>query len=347
MKLGLVGLRGSGKSSILGALLGRSLSESNTGVGTIKVPDPVLVELSKIYNPKKLTFATLECIELPAPGEKEKKVLFSQAAQKLDAVVTVTGAFRHPDKESILSEFQSLRQELQLMDLVFIETRKERVLHDARTFKEGRAAKLEEQELLDRLSGLLESGKDASEFQATDAEMIKLKEYNLITSRPRIAILNISEEQMKDAGELEKMVSGSLEAGPIPVFSISAPLEIEVCRMDPCDIEEFMEELGIKVLGRDRLIERAYGIMKLQSFYTVGEDEVRAWTIREGDSALEAAGKIHTDLMRGFIRAEVVPADALLRLGSWNGAKEEGSFHLEGRDYIVQNGDIVHIRFNV
>jgi GTP-binding protein YchF len=343
LKLGIVGLPGAGKKTIFEALTGNPaaahLTESQ--IGTVKVPDPRVDLLSRMYNPKKTIYAQVEYF-LPAAALQQKDKGKEQSiwvqVRDCDALLHVIRNFAPPGmlKPEPAVDFSTIDQELILSDLVVIEKRLERVAADA---QRGKKSEPEEQALLVRCREHLEG----DEPLRRDTELCQapaLRGYAFLSAKPMLVLFN-NEDEDDAAPSAEALTETETCA------VIKGRLEQELAQMDPEEAAAFLEEFNIAASAMDRIIEQSYRLQGLISFFTVGEDEVRAWTIRKGTPAVEAAGAIHSDMQKGFIRAEVLAYNDLMEAGTFKDARSKGTVRLEGKTYEVQDGDIITFRFNV
>ncbi len=346
LKIGVVGLPLSGKSTVFSAITG-SLGVATQGKGrlepnlaTVKVPDPRVEELSKIYSPQKTTHAQVQYVDLAEGatahgGSKEKELDYLiHHLNEVNALVHVVRNFhRAGEPPTPQSDFEAFEEELILADLMMVEKRIDRLGREITKGKKGDPAELE----------LLKQAKEVLESQRAlrGCEFIhepQLKGYGFLSAKPCIVVLNSDE-----SSELPKT---ELPPG-LPVVEVHAKLEVEILELPPEEAQGFREEMGIVEPATHRLIRESYSLLDLISFFTVGEDEVRAWTIRRGTTAQKAAGVIHSDIEKGFIRAEVLSYEDHLRYGTFKAAQKAGKVRLEGKDYLVQDGDIMSFRFNV
>ena len=365
MKLGIVGLPNVGKSTLFNAITRAGAQAANypfctiePNTGVVPVPDKRLDVLADMYHPKKVTPATIEFVDIAGlvKGASKGEGLgnkFLSHIRECDAIVHVVRCF---EDENIIHvdgtvdparDIDVIQLELVLADL---ETMQRRVEKANRLLKGGDKKQVQEVELGQRLLAHLEEGKPARTFSMTDEEKEIVHGWFLLTDKPVIYAANIADS---DVGTEESQlpfvqaVRKIADAEGSQVFTVSAQIEEEIANMEPEEKAEFLEELGIGESGLDRLIHASYSLLGLISFLTAGEDECRAWTITRGTKAPQAAGKIHTDFERGFIRAEVVAFDDLQALGSMNACKEKGLVRSEGKEYVMKDGDIVLFRFNV
>ncbi|HYC23808.1 MAG TPA: DUF933 domain-containing protein [Candidatus Bathyarchaeia archaeon] len=348
MKIGIAGFPGSGKTTILNALTGLhadvGLGASSSGkpnLGMIKVPDGRVDALAKIFSPKKVTYAEIAFVDFPdPPGEKgrlDEKVITQM--REVDALAHVVRAFADPAQTAPepLADLESFKTELVIADLAIAERRVERLAKEK--------GKERERDLLERVRRELDSGRELRRMTLAAEEEASLSGYGFLTLKPRLVVLNVGEGDV--ATGIPAAIKASFDGDELQAVVISGKVEMELSELDPGDRKSFEADLGLSESARDRFIQASYRLMSLMSFLTAGEDEVRAWTIRRGDSAVRAAGKIHSDIARGFIRAEVIPYDDFVANGSEAKCRAAGKLRLEGKDYVVADGDVIHFRFNV
>lgn len=361
MKIGLVGLPLTGKTTLFNLLTsaraatGTYAGKTGTNLGTTQVPDKRIDFLSSLYNPKKTTYAQIEFVDIAGlvastEGHKSGAGKFLNDVRNCDALVHVVRAFENEDVHHVSEEInpardlETVEMELLFADLELIEKRIERIKAGKKITKEN----AEEMELLERCNQGLESGAFISDVKLTPEEKISLKNYSFLTEKPRLAVVNLDEEQFKNreypASTDIRRLCGEKN---IPLLEICAQMELEISDLQEEDKLIFMEDLGLAETGIELLARNVYEHLGLISFFTVGEDEVKAWTINKGLNAREAAGKIHSDIERGFIRAEVVKYEDLAQLGNMTKVKEKGLFRLEGKEYLVEDADIINFRFNI
>lgn len=360
MKVAIIGLPNSGKTTVFNALT-RASAETATfssgrlepNIAMVKVPDNRLQELNEIYRPKKLTSAEVQYVDIGGLGGTEQRdeglaPELLNVAGTADALLHVVRAFDddrvpHPSGGvNVARDVAAVDAELMLADLLLIERRLERVEKDIRKFSGSqRVQNLKEQQLLKRLKEELESERPIRDLSITVQEEKVIRGFQLLSRKPVLILLNIDESSIYEPPAFDYPFRQSA------VVELSAKVEAELAQLEDDEAEEFMLDLGISEAARDRVIRMSYQLLGLISFLTVGEDEVRAWTIRCGMTAHEAGGVIHSDIQRGFIRAEVIPCERLVTEGSIASAKKRGLVRLEGRNYIVKDGDISHFLFNV
>ena len=358
MKVGIIGLSGVGKSTLFQLLTGAAAAapggRPEARVGIARVPDVRVDRLAEMYRPKKKTWATVEYVDVPGVAKGEGQALVDQPALRgVDALVHVLRAFAsdtvpHPDGSvDPLRDAKIMELELILADLGTVERRLERL--DANIKKANRPDDVAERAVFLKLKQALEAERPLREVSLTEEEGRRLRSYSFLSEKPILLVVNLGEDEVKDAaGALARTGLQALGDRPgTALCPVAAPIETEIAQLPPEDARAFLEDLGLAEPGLDRVIRTSYTLLGLVSFLTAGEDECRAWTIRRGTKAQQAAGTIHSDIERGFIRAEVVPFDELVRSGSIAACREKGTLRLEGKDYVVQDGDVVNFRFNV
>jgi GTP-binding protein YchF len=354
----LIGFSGSGRSTLFQLMTSTRdapRGKGDTVVGMSKVPDPRLDRLTAIFNPKKRVPATIEFTDVVAAGKTGAAALVDVAGYKnADALVHVVRAFRDPSiphpsgSVDPARDAQAMEDELILADLGVVERRLDRIDKD---LKKHKAADLEtERDLLLRCKTALENGQPLRALGLTGEDSKRLRGFQLLSAKPLLVVINLDEADVAAAASVEEAarqtgLTAFLSRAHTLAVPVCARIELEIAALDPPDAEVFLKDLGLAESGLDRVIRASYELLGYMSFFTVGEDECRAWSIPRQTIAQEAASEIHSDIARGFIRAEVVAYDAFIARGSMHAAREHGELRLEGKEYIVEDGDIINFRF--
>ncbi len=364
LEVGIVGLPNVGKSTLFNAITKAGAEAANypfctiePNVGIVAVPDARLEVLTKMYNSKKTTPATVRFVDIAGLVEGASKGeglgnKFLEHIRQVDAIAHVVRCFEDENITHVantidpLRDIDTIQTELCLADLEIVDKRLERL---TRVLKSGNKEAKAENEILNKIKAALDEAKPARNVDLTAEELFLIRETNLLTLKPTLYVANVSEDEAADFADnpyVAKVLELAKSEGA-QVVVICAKVESEIAELDDAEAKEFLAEIGLENSGLDRLIHAAFDLLGLMTFLTSGPDETRAWTIRKGTPAVKAAGKIHSDIERGFIRAEIVNYNDLVKLGSINAAREKGLVRLEGKDYIMQDGDVTYFRFNV
>jgi ribosome-binding ATPase len=344
MKVGLIGHRGAGKTTIFNMLTGLRAQVGGFGgkeevhLGVIKVPDARIDKLSAIFKPKKTTYAEIRFTDFPpSQGEEDLKSNNALVAQmrEVDAITLVLRDFN--DGANPSKELNALLTEMILADLTVVENRRGRLKKEK--------ARPQEEALLERCAAALENEENLRNLEFSADEENLASGFGFLSRKPLLVIFNCSEE--KAGAALTPAHEEELKRRRLQGLALAGKVEMEIAQLDESDRAAFLREIGVEEPARERFIRASYALLDLISFFTSGEDEVRAWTIAQGTAAKKAAGRIHSDIERGFIRAEVVAYDDFMLYGSDAKCKEAGKLRLEGKDYLVKDGDIIHFRFAV
>ncbi|GJQ34533.1 MAG: ribosome-binding ATPase YchF [Anaerolineaceae bacterium] len=349
MKLGIIGLPQSGKTTLFNALTrGNAPTSASAGrmevhQAVVEVPDPRVDALSKMFNPRKTVYAKVAYADIAGlEGGSAKSGISGQLLNHLnqmDALILVVRAFEsdlvmHPNGSvNPIRDVETMTSELLLNDLIAVERKLERLTDERKKGGTDKTVNARQTELFEKLHKALSDNKPLRELDFTHEEEKEISSFGLLTRKRLLTVFNLGEGQPVPEAKLDH-----------PSVALMCKLEMEIAQLSAEDAEVFMQEYGIKELSLNRMINLSYELLQELTFFTVGEDEVRAWVTHRGATAQEAAGEIHTDLSRGFVRAEVVAYEDLVSLGSMHEAKAKGKFRLEGKEYIVKEGDIVHVR---
>jgi hypothetical protein len=361
MRLGIIGLPQSGKTTVFNALTHGEAPVASGGYGqethlaVVKVPDERLVRLTEMFHPKKTTPAEVQYTDFPGVGfgSREKgEAAWVGTLRTVDALVHVVRAFKdesvlHEGPIDPVADAEKVQLELILSDLVIVERRQQRLDADLKRTKSAERAPIEaEIELFNQFQHELENGVPIRDLELTEEQARSIRGYQFLSGKPVLLVLNLDETQLAEASALEEQLTRAYPHRNTAVASMCGKLEMELAQLAPEDAQTFMEDLGIAELAAGRIIRASYDLTGLISFLTAGEDEVRAWPIERGTKAPGAAGAIHSDLEKGFIRAEVVAYDDLMACGSLAEARKRGLLRQEGRNYEVKDGDILNILFS-
>lgn len=363
LKCGIVGLPNVGKSTLFNCLSNAKAQSANypfctiePNVGTISVPDPRLEKLESLVNPERVMPTTMEIVDIAGlvKGASKGEGLGNQFLANIretDAIIHVLRCFEDDNVVHVDGSVDPIRDldvidyELQLKDL---ETIDKKINGLVRVAKSGEKDAVKALELSEKIKSHLEEGKSVRAMEMDEKELEMVKDFQLITSKPVLYLCNVDESSVKDGNDYVKQVQEAVKNEDAEVLIIGAQIEADITELETFDERQlFMDELGLKESGVNRLIRSAYKLLDLDTYFTAGEKEVRAWTVLRGSTAPQAAGVIHTDFEKGFIRAEVMKYEDFVTFGSEAAVKEAGKFNVEGKEYIVKDGDVMHFRFNV
>ncbi|HOP50962.1 MAG TPA: redox-regulated ATPase YchF [Ignavibacteriales bacterium] len=358
MQIGIIGLQFSGKTTLFHTLTKTEFNEAGTdkvNIGVVKVPDKRLDKLTEIFNPQKQVNATIEFVDIPGialsdDGKLKITTQFLSQVRTNDALLFVVRAFKndsvpHPTSEiNPVKDIEFLTTEFILSDMAAIENKIEKIKKDIMKIKNDQI--LKEQELFNKLHAHIEKLLPLRMLELTAEEKKLISGFQFLTLKPMIVAVNLSDDDILNEKEIVEKIKSEISDKSVTITPLSAKIEYEISQMSVEEAKEFMKDFGIMESALDNVVRTSYDSLGLQSFFTAGEDECRAWTIKKGYTAQEAAGVIHSDFYQKFIRAEVVAYEDFIKYGSFAKCKEAGVWRLEGKEYIVKDGDILNIRHN-
>ncbi len=362
MKFGIIGLPQSGKTTVFNALSGAQASvgdystSKEANISVVRVPDVRVERVAEIFEPRKVTHAEIEYIDIAgltrdASSDRKKEAAYIHSIRQADALLQVVRCFENPnvphadgsvDPGRDVNEVDS---ELMLADLISVENRLTKLKRDLKVAKKDRDEI--EFQTLQKFQETLEDEKPLRSLELTDEQSRLAAGFGFLMMKPMLYILNLGEDQLPDRQNVEDKFTYLSELPNSSVAGICASLQMDIGELDESERGEFMKELGLSQSASDVIINKSFDLLGMISFLTGNEHEVHSWPVRQGICAHDAAGEVHSDMKRGFIKAEVVAFDDLDRLGSWSKTRDEGKLHLHGKDYIVQDGDVILFRFNV
>lgn len=366
MEIAIIGLNQSGKTTVFNAVTKGKAEVASFGgksnkpnIGVAKVPDGRFSQLNKIFKPQKITPAEIRFIDIPtAPeGLGESSGIsgeYLNLLQRSDALALIIRAFQNPSvphpsgKTNPQNDLETMLYELSFADIEILERRLEKLNTQLKSPKSDmKQSLLKEKSVLEQIKSQLEDGIHVREQNLTEDQQLSIKNFALLTNKPLMVVININEEQSEHVANIYQEINDLIERPSIKTTALAAQLEMELTEMEPEDEKDFRESLSITESGLDQMVRLTYDLLNLITFFTVGEDENRAWPIQAGTVAVDAAGQIHSDIQKGFIRGEVISFDDLIECDGMTDAKTKGLIRQEGRSYEMKDGDIMHVLFNV
>ncbi len=361
MQIGIIGLLSSGKTAFFNALTGQEASTGDyalskeANMAVVKVPDPRLNRLAEIFKPKRIVHAEVQYVDIAGmtggKSSEKKEAAYVANLRNVDALAQVVRVFQdqnipHPDGSiNPVRDINNVNSELLFYDLLLIDNNIQKLEKKLRVSRDDDAQKM--LSLFEKYKGALESETFLADLELSDSELKTISGFGFLTLKPQLYILNISEEDLGSYSITDDIKSAMKPESKSSAVSLCAEIAMEISRLDEEDKKEFRESLGIEKPALETVIQKSYHLLGVISFLTGSDTEVHAWTVKQGAKAPQAAGAVHTDFEKGFIKAEVIQFEELDKLGSWSEAKSKGKLRLEGKEYVVKDGDVILFRFNV